>query len=215
MSLILSNLFPGISIPTIAGEFVRVKGQAPNGEWTPISPEAWVMPNKENRSNPLLKLEQSTARTEALDNTPKDQYKAIMSEPTRKQPESVSAVPFLTMEISETRSIGVVPASEVAPLVQALEVKKPESPISEQLEARAATTASHNPFRGQIELLDLDQKFVVLDFPDENVPAVGTKLSVYRSETLVGNILVTNPVKPPFASADILSGNIQTGDTVH
>jgi hypothetical protein len=55
-------------------------------------------------------------------------------------------------------------------------------------------------------------KFVVLDFSSRLMPPVGTRLNVYRGAQRVGTVQITEPVRMRFATADILSGNIQVGD---
>ena len=57
-------------------------------------------------------------------------------------------------------------------------------------------------------------KFVVAKFQYRAVPSVGKVLSVKRNGEKVGQIKVTAPIKPPHATADILDGEIQRGDTV-
>jgi len=68
-------------------------------------------------------------------------------------------------------------------------------------------------YTGRIALCS-EQKFVIVDFDHGKVPPLHSKLGVYRDQRLVGSIRITAPVKPPFASADILTGALQRGDVV-
>lgn len=55
-------------------------------------------------------------------------------------------------------------------------------------------------------------KFVVLDFSGQVMPAIGSKLTVYRGVKKVGTVQITEPVRATFATADILDGTIRVGD---
>jgi len=55
-------------------------------------------------------------------------------------------------------------------------------------------------------------KFVVVNFTGRVMPALGTKLNVYRGINRVGIIQLTPPTRPNYASADILAGNLRVGD---
>jgi hypothetical protein len=60
--------------------------------------------------------------------------------------------------------------------------------------------------------LNTQFQFVVLDFTSRVMPPVGTKLPVYRGADKVGEVQITEPVRINFATADILSGELQLGD---
>jgi hypothetical protein len=57
-----------------------------------------------------------------------------------------------------------------------------------------------------------EYRFVVLDFRSRLMPPVGTKLNVYRGTNHVGAVQITEPVRTRYATADILTGDIQMGD---
>ena len=54
--------------------------------------------------------------------------------------------------------------------------------------------------------------FVVIDFSARTLPAAGTRVSVYRGEQRVGIVVITEPVRSHFATADILEGDLKVGD---
>ena len=58
-------------------------------------------------------------------------------------------------------------------------------------------------------------RFVVIDFSDRPMPAVGTVVSVYRGNQRIGSVKITEPVRANFATADIVEGNPQVGDGAH
>jgi hypothetical protein len=64
----------------------------------------------------------------------------------------------------------------------------------------------------RITRLHAQHKFVVLDFTSRVMPAVGTKLPVYRGNERVGEVQLTEPVRVNFATADILTGDLIVGD---
>ncbi len=67
---------------------------------------------------------------------------------------------------------------------------------------------------GLVALVNPSAQFVVVDFGGQPVPAIGTVLSVYRQETLVGSVRVSEPVRVRFATADIVAGAPQVGDVI-
>ena len=75
-------------------------------------------------------------------------------------------------------------------------------PVPEELEGTPARIVSTNP----------DLGFVVIDFTSRPLPAVGEKVDVYRGEKKVGVVRITEPVRAPLATADIVEGEIRTGD---
>jgi hypothetical protein len=68
-----------------------------------------------------------------------------------------------------------------------------------------ARIASVNPEHG----------FVVIDFASQTVPPVGTRLNVYRGDKRVGAVRITEPVRAPLATADIVEGQVRVGDEAH
>jgi len=77
-------------------------------------------------------------------------------------------------------------------------------PSPSELETTAARIVS----------LNSEQGFVVIDFASGVVPAVGTRVNVYRSGKQVGVVRITEPVRSQFATADILEGEVHVGDEV-
>jgi len=64
----------------------------------------------------------------------------------------------------------------------------------------------------KITRINAQHKFIVLDFTSRVMPAVGTKLPVYRGNDHVGEVQLTQPVRVNFATADILNGDLRVGD---
>jgi hypothetical protein len=69
-------------------------------------------------------------------------------------------------------------------------------------------------FNGTLVIVNRDKDFAVVDFSEGPVPAVGTELSVHRGTRAVGSIKITDPIKGPLASADIVNGVLVSGDIV-
>jgi len=59
-----------------------------------------------------------------------------------------------------------------------------------------------------------DLKFVVVDFSPNQVPAVGTRLNVYRDGQKVGELQISGPAEASNIAADIIAGKAQAGDAV-
>ena len=68
--------------------------------------------------------------------------------------------------------------------------------------------------RGVVAVINTAENVVVLDFGRNEIPSVHSQLSVYRDGVVVGTVLITDPVKPPLATADVLSGTLQRGDVI-
>jgi len=63
-----------------------------------------------------------------------------------------------------------------------------------------------------ITKVDQTYQFVVIDFSARALPPVGTRLLIYRDGKRVGEVRVTEPTRAQYATADILSGDLQVGD---
>ncbi len=66
----------------------------------------------------------------------------------------------------------------------------------------------------RIASVNAERGFVVVDFASRTMPEVGTLVNVYRAEKRVGGIRITEPVHAPFATADIVEGEMRVGDEV-
>lgn len=64
----------------------------------------------------------------------------------------------------------------------------------------------------QITHVDTRLRFVVLDYRSHAMPAIGTRLTVYRAGQRVGEVQITDPVRVSFATADIRDGEVRVGD---
>jgi hypothetical protein len=70
------------------------------------------------------------------------------------------------------------------------------------------------PAPAKIIIVRPEEKFVVIDFSSRTMPPFGTKLTVYRAGQKVGEVQLNGPVRVRAAAADILDGEIRTGDEV-
>ena len=66
----------------------------------------------------------------------------------------------------------------------------------------------------KITIVRPEEKFVVIDFSSRTMPALGTKLTVYRAGRKVGTVQLNDTAhgRAAVAVADILEGEIQAGD---
>jgi len=67
---------------------------------------------------------------------------------------------------------------------------------------------------GHIRSVKPQLKFVVIDFPVGQVPAEGTRLSIFRAGTKVGEVKISGSPKGTFIVGDISTGDAQEGDEV-
>lgn len=68
--------------------------------------------------------------------------------------------------------------------------------------------------RGKILQVNAQVRFVVMGFPLGRMPALETRLNVYRQELKVGEIKVTGPQRDDNIVGDVISGEAQVGDEV-
>lgn len=134
--------------------------------------------------------------------------------------------PVVVAEASPTESSPASPKSEVT-AQEAVEASKESVEVSKEEKAEepmkeskveevtpAPTAKPKNPkYVGMVMVVNSKKNFVVVDF-GENMPAVKSELGVYRYDVFIGSIRVTEPVKAPLATADILNGTLKKGDEV-
>jgi hypothetical protein len=65
-----------------------------------------------------------------------------------------------------------------------------------------------------VAMYDATGRFVVLNFPADNLPKNDQVLFLYRAGLKVGEIKVTGPQRDNTTVADLLSGEAKTGDEV-
>jgi hypothetical protein len=65
---------------------------------------------------------------------------------------------------------------------------------------------------GKIASVNSELGFVVVDFTSQTMPALGTRLNVYRGDKRVGVVRITEPARAPLATADIVEGEVRVGD---
>ncbi|MDD2706648.1 MAG: hypothetical protein PHV34_01460 [Verrucomicrobiae bacterium] len=74
--------------------------------------------------------------------------------------------------------------------------------------------ASKSPFHGKVALVNLQKKFVVVNFQGSEIPPLRSELGVYRDGIFIGSLRITDPIKPPLATADVVTGTLRRGDVV-
>jgi hypothetical protein len=67
---------------------------------------------------------------------------------------------------------------------------------------------------GQVAMVNVAARFVVISFPPGSVPPVQSELNVYRNGLKVGTLKVTGPQRENNTVADIISGDIHLHDEV-
>jgi hypothetical protein len=81
--------------------------------------------------------------------------------------------------------------------------------------APAAAPASAKPVRtlvGRIASVNPKLRYVVISF--QSVPALDTRLNVYRANLKVAEVSITRPQQNNLTAADIITGECQIGDEV-
>jgi hypothetical protein len=67
---------------------------------------------------------------------------------------------------------------------------------------------------GRVSTLNVDGRFVVLNFPGGKMPAQDQRLAVYRRDVKVAEVKITGPQRESNVVADIVSGEPEVGDEV-
>ena len=67
---------------------------------------------------------------------------------------------------------------------------------------------------GKVAFVNMTARFVVLNFPIGQLPAIDQHLNLYRSDLKVGEVKVTGPQYDDNVVADLLAGDSAIGDQV-
>jgi hypothetical protein len=68
--------------------------------------------------------------------------------------------------------------------------------------------------RGRVISVNDKLRFVVLSFPLEQIPPLGSLMNVFRNGAIVGEIKITGPQRDDNTVADIVVGDARKGDEV-
>jgi len=71
-----------------------------------------------------------------------------------------------------------------------------------------------NSLAGKVVLYNAVGRFVVLNFPVGQMPAMDESLSLYRAGLKVADVKITGPQRDENIVADLVSGEAQVGDEV-
>jgi hypothetical protein len=91
--------------------------------------------------------------------------------------------------------------------------KRPPRPVAPATAVRTAPSPATSA-SARINFTNLENRFVVVEFTSGTMPAIGTRLKLYRSGKPVGTVQITEPTRGRFATADILDGEPRAGDEV-
>ncbi|MCX7824456.1 MAG: hypothetical protein N2689_02750 [Verrucomicrobiae bacterium] len=133
-------------------------------------------------------------------------------------PTTTNATPIKTTEPAPSAK----PAPSIAPAVTAkpaepakpAETKKPGT-VTAPGEVKPAARPPGQPL-AKVVMVKADEKWLILQFPTNEIPAPGSHLTLYRGKDRVGTIKVTEPMDIPNlrVTADILDGKPERGDEV-
>ncbi len=95
------------------------------------------------------------------------------------------------------------PASTSGPFAPRTTETKPAAPVPSKLAAKVVMVKAEPEYR-----------FVVIEFSSPEIPSAGSQLTTYRGKERTATVKVTEPVRPPHVTADILDGQPRVGDEV-
>jgi hypothetical protein len=78
----------------------------------------------------------------------------------------------------------------------------------------SAIVTPDNSLAGKVVSYDSTGRFVVLNFPDGQMPKMDQILFIYRAGLKTGEVKITGPQSDSNIVADLLAGDAQTGDEV-
>ncbi|MBI5395052.1 MAG: hypothetical protein HZA91_07120 [Verrucomicrobia bacterium] len=103
--------------------------------------------------------------------------------------------------------------SKAAPATPPTPAKAEQKPAETKPAAPAPA-----PFRTSAKVVmvknEPEYRFVVIEFTTADIPSAGSQLTLYRGKERVAAVKVTDPVRPPHVTADILDGQPRVGDEV-
>ena len=67
---------------------------------------------------------------------------------------------------------------------------------------------------GRVVSVNPALRFVVMDFPVWQMPALDQRLNIYRNEQKIGEVKVTGPTRDTTVAGDLVAGEAQLGDEV-
>jgi hypothetical protein len=80
--------------------------------------------------------------------------------------------------------------------------------------APSAIVTPDNSLTGKVVSYDSAGRFVVLNFPDGQMPKMDQMLFIYRAGLKAAEVKITGPQSENNIVADLLTGDAQTGDEV-
>lgn len=105
------------------------------------------------------------------------------------------------------------PLPAPAKLTPAAPVVSAPKPVAEKIEpTKPLVVAPGGGLNGKVLMVDGRGRFVVLNFPLGQMPAVNSALDVYRNGVKAGSVMITGPQRDDSIVADIVSGDLQAGD---
>lgn len=87
-----------------------------------------------------------------------------------------------------------------------------QAPSTKDSTSPALTSATYNA--GKIAKVNLNAQFVVITFLPGEVPAIGSRLNVYRNGLKVAEVRITGPQRDNNTVGDITTGEVQVNDEV-
>jgi hypothetical protein len=176
----------------------------------PVAPQSLVPPPV--KAGPLV-VNDAAVQPRVHTNAPPPVAK---TKPKKEQfvfaplPTAPDAHPDLTVHYDAVKDSIAPPAHVGDPEPARPAVEKKSLPLS-AAGAKLIVSPSHE-FYGTVAAVDPHGRFVVLNFPLGQMPAVDTVLPVFRHGVNVGQVKITGPQRDDNTAADVISGDLQVDD---
>lgn len=130
--------------------------------------------------------------------------------------------PARAVEKTNVISMPLVTPKENKPVAPAVEIAKPtvkpapQKPSAALVDLTKQTAKlivnADNGLDGRVVTADAAGRFVILNFPLGQMPALDSVMTVYRHGVKVGQIKITGPQRDDNIAADVISGAAQLDD---
>jgi hypothetical protein len=88
------------------------------------------------------------------------------------------------------------------------------SPNAKAAPTKAAVVKPDDSLTGRVVSANARGRFAILNFPINRMPAVDTKMFIYRDGLKIGEARISGPQKDDNIVADVLTGEARGGDEV-
>lgn len=126
-------------------------------------------------------------------------------------PTTPTPAPVIVVESGPSDATEASPSVSEVAIKEVAQIGPAASATGHSLAKLKPSTSTSRP---TVVVVHAHEKFVIIDFHDREIPPAGSEFGIYHGEVLAGTVMITEPFKPPFAPANILTGTISRSDVI-